>query len=477
MIIMKRKNVGIKYLSIVLSVIFFATGCSAQKEAEQGWKEYSALVKKIVPPTFANHDFSILNYGAKADGSTDCLPAIKSAIAACNKAGGGRVVIPNGNYFVKGPIHLLSNVNLHLEDKAVVKFSTNDDDYLPVVLTRFEGVELMNYSPLVYANGQTNIAVTGKGILDGQADNDHWWNWTGSKRFGWKEGMPAQHDNENEPKLMQMAAQGVPVKDRVFGKGHYMRPTMIEFYNCKNILIQGVTLINAPFWLLHPTLSQNITIDGVTTNSLGPNNDGCDPESCSDVMIKNCSFTDGDDCIAIKSGRDEDGRRVNVPSKNIIVQDCQMKDGHGGVVIGSETSGGVENVYAQNCVMSSPHLERAIRIKSNACRGGAMKNFYFRNIKVGQVHEAVIKINMLYEKEKAAQCHYPPSLTGVYVNNVVSQKSQYAIYIEGLKDKPVSDIRIVNCNFENVEKENFVKDAENLQIKNTTINGKKVNMK
>jgi polygalacturonase len=475
---MKCKHLfRLKYLTVLLSLFIITAGCSAQQAAEQGWKDLTSIVKNIVPPTFANRDYSILNYGAKADGKTDCLPAIKSAISTCNKAGGGRVIVPAGTYFVKGPIHLLSNVNLYLDDKAVIKFSTNDDDYLPVVLTRFEGVELMNYSPLIYANGETNIAVTGKGILDGQADNDHWWNWTGSKRFGWKEGMPSQHDKENEPKLMEMAAQGVPVSDRVFGKGHYMRPTMIEFYNSKNILIQDVTLVNAPFWLIHPTLSQNITIDGVTTNSLGPNNDGCDPESCSDVMIKNCSFTDGDDCIAIKSGRDEDGRRVNVPSKNIIVQDCQMKDGHGGVVIGSETSGGVENVYAQNCVMSSPHLERAIRIKSNACRGGVMKNFYFRNIKVGEVREAVFKINMVYEKEKAAKCNFPPTLTGVYVKNVTSGKSKYGIYVEGLQSKPVKDIFIVDCNFKNVEKEYFVKDAENLNVENTEVNGKKMEIK
>jgi polygalacturonase len=475
---MKCKHLfRLKYLTVLLSLFIITAGCSAQQAAEQGWKDLPSIVKNIVPPTFANRDYSILNYGAKADGKTDCLPAIKSAISTCNKAGGGRVIVPAGTYFVKGPIHLLSNVNLYLDDKAVIKFSTNDDDYLPVVLTRFEGVELMNYSPLIYANGETNIAVTGKGILDGQADNDHWWNWTGSKRFGWKEGMPSQHDKENEPKLMEMAAQGVPVSDRVFGKGHYMRPTMIEFYNSKNILIQDVTLVNAPFWLIHPTLSQNITIDGVTTNSLGPNNDGCDPESCSDVMIKNCSFTDGDDCIAIKSGRDEDGRRVNVPSKNIIVQDCQMKDGHGGVVIGSETSGGVENVYAQNCVMSSPHLERAIRIKSNACRGGVMKNFYFRNIKVGEVREAVFKINMVYEKEKAAKCNFPPTLTGVYVKNVTSGKSKYGIYVEGLQSKPVKDIFIVDCNFKNVEKEYFVKDAENLNVENTEVNGKKMEIK
>ncbi len=465
-----------KFYVAVFFIVSTGSACSAQQSENEGWDKLSAIIKKIVPPKFTNHDYSVVNYGAIADGKTDCLPAIKNAIATCNKGGGGRVLIPAGTWLVNGPIHLLSNVNLHLDDNAIVKFSTNDDDYLPNVLTRFEGVELMNYSPLIYAYNQTNIAVTGRGTLDGQADNDHWWNWTGSKRFGWKEGMPAQRDKDNEPALMTMAARNVPVSDRIFGKGRYMRPTFIEFYKCKNILIQGVTVINAPFWLLHPTLSENITVDGVTTNSLGPNNDGCDPESCDGVLIKNCSFTDGDDCIAIKSGRDADGRRVNVPSKNIIVQDCQMKDGHGGIVIGSETSGGVENVYGQNCVMSSKNLERAIRIKSNSCRGGVLKNFYFRNLKVGQVHEAVVKINMHYANEKGDDCNYPPTLKGVYVNNVVSEESEYAIYIEGLDDKPVSNISIHNCSFGNVKKENFIKDAKNLHVTNTVVNGKEVSI-
>jgi polygalacturonase len=472
-----KKLPSIKYYFVVLSFLIMASGCVAQQSAEEeGWNNLSSILKKIVPPTFQNHDYSILDYGAIADDKTDCLPAINKAIASCNNTGGGRVIIPAGTYFVKGPIHLKSNVNLHLEENAVIKFSTEADDYLPLVLTRFEGVELMNYSPLVYAYDQQNIAITGNGILDGQANNDHWWNWVGSKRFDWKEGMPAQHDKTNEPALMEMGVKGVPVAERLFGKDHYMRPSFVEFYNCKNILIQGITIINAPFWLLHPTLSENITVDNVTTNSLGPNNDGCDPESCTDVLIKNCSFTDGDDCIAIKSGRDADGRRINVPSKNIIVQDCQMKDGHGGVVIGSESSGGVENVYAQNCVMSSKNLERAIRIKSNACRGGVMKNFYFRNLKVGQVHEAVVKINMKYANEKGNDCIYPPTLSGVYINNVVSQESEFAIYIEGLEDKPVNNISIQNCIFGNVAKDNIIKDAKDLNVKNTMINGKEVNI-
>ena len=442
--------------------------------AKQGWDELPNILKNIVPPKFPDRNFTIADFGAKSDGQADCLPAIKEAISKCHQAGGGRVVIPSGTWFVKGPIHFESNVNLHLDKGAHVKFSTDADDYLPVVYTRFEGVELMNYSPLVYAYGKKNIALTGEGTLDGQADNDHWWNWVGKKRYGWKEGTPTQHDKGNEPKLMEMASRGVPVKDRVFGKDHYMRPTFVEFYRSKNILIQGVTMKNTPFWIIHPTLSQNVTVDGVTTISHGPNNDGCDPECCTDVHIKNCFFSNGDDCIAIKSGKNEDGRRVGVPSKNIIVEDCKMRDGHGGVVIGSETSGGVENVYAQNCEMSSKNLERAIRIKSNACRGGVLKNYYFRNLQVGTVHEAVVKVNMFYGGEQGNGCHYPPTLVNVNVDNVVSEESEYAIYIEGRDDKPVRDITIKNCTFKDVQKKNFIKDAKNLSVVNTTVNGKEV---
>ncbi len=452
---------------------FLVVGCNQNKKAKTltGWDKVPAILEKINPPTFPDKDFSILDYGAKSDSTTDCLPAIKEAIAACNKAGGGRVVIPEGTYLVNGPIHLKNNVNLHLEKGAVVKFSTDPEDYLPVVLTRYEGLELMNYSPLIYAYGKENIAVTGEGVFDGQASKKHWWWWSGSKDDGWKEGMPSQGDANSRPLLTKMAVEGVPVEKRIFGEGHYLRPTFLEFYKCKNILIKDITIKNTPFWILHPTLSQNITIDGVSTISYGPNNDGCDPESCTNIQIKNCFFSNGDDCIAIKSGRDEDGRRIDVPTKNIVIENCVMKDGHGGVVVGSETSGGVENLFVRNCEMSSPNLDRAIRIKSNACRGGVSKNFYFKDIKVGQVHEAVIKVNMFYGDDKTEGCNYPPTLDSVFIKNVTSQKSEYAIYIKGRKDKPVSNIFISDCDFNNVEKENIIQQAENVKLNNITVNG------
>jgi polygalacturonase len=458
---------------VLASLLSFHPAATAQQGGAGGWGQLPGILHKIVAPRFPDRNFAVTSYGAKPGTQQDCLGAITRAIAACHAAGGGRVLIPAGTYFVKGPIHLLSNVNLVVEKGATLRFSTDPDDYLPLVLTRYEGMELMNFSPLIYAYKQKNIAVTGAGVLDGQASNDNWWNWTGSKRFGWKEGMGAQHDPANEPALVKMAAEGIPVKDRIFGKGHYMRPTFVEFYSCQNVLIQGVTIRNAPFWLLHPTLCTNVTVDGVTTESLGPNNDGCDPESCDGVWIKNCSFRDGDDCIAIKSGRNEDGRRINVPSRNIVVEDCEMADGHGGVVIGSETSGGVENVFVQRCRMDSKNLDRAIRIKSNACRGGVLKNFYFRRIKVGQVREAVIRINMFYGGPKVGGCGFTPTLDGVYIDEVQSEKSTYAVYIEGRSDKPVSNIHITDCDFNNVQKPNLIKDATDFHITGTRINGNK----
>ncbi len=218
-------------------------------------------------------------------------------------------------------------------------------------------------------------------------------------------------------------------------------------------------------------LSNNITIENVTTVGLGPNNDGCDPESCSNVLIKGCTFNNGDDCIAIKSGRNNDGRTINVPSKNIIIQDCKMKDGHGGVVIGSEITGGCFNVYAENCEMDSPNLERVLRIKTNSKRGGTIKNIYMRNIKVGQVKEAIVKLNLLYDPDEAEGYEFNPTIENVFVENVSSQSSKYALYFEGLENSKIKNINISDCKFNGVQKGNFIKNVEDIYLDKVFING------
>jgi polygalacturonase len=434
-----------------------------------GWGAVPGILQRIVPPTFRNRDYQLAQFGALGDGVTDNTAAIASAIAACNRDGGGRVVVPPGR-FLTGAIHLRSNVNLHVSEGATILFSTTPSRYLPVVLTRFEGVEVMNYSPLIYARDCENIAVTGGGTLDGQANNDHWWPWKGNPDFGWKKGDPNQVAART--KLFQDAENAVPPAQRIVGDGGYLRPSFIEPYHCRNVLIEGVRIVNSPMWEIHPVLSSNVTVRGVHISTHGPNNDGCDPESCSDVLIDDCYFDTGDDCIAIKSGRNADGRRIARPSENIIVRNCQMRDGHGGVTIGSEISGGVRNVFTENCTMDSPSLDRALRLKNNAARGGKLEHIYMRNVTVGQVAAAVLEIDFLYEE--GANGAFSPIARDVELVNVKSGKSTYGLYVRGIPKGTIDDIRVIDCTFDNVAKGNVIENVGRVTFENTRINGKVV---
>lgn len=389
----------------------------------------------FAPPRFPDRNF----YVTKSR-------SVRDAIGACMKAGGGRIVVPEGTW-ATGPIHLTSNMNLHLERGATLKFSNNPSDYLPVVFTRFEGTECMNYSPLIYAFGQTNVGVTGEGTLDGQADAQHWWPWKKTAK---------------RKELVAMADKDVPVAKRVFGEGGDLRPMFVQFYRCANVLIDGVTIVNSPMWELHPVLSKNVIVRNVNIDTHGPNNDGCDPESCSDVLIEGCTFNTGDDCIAIKSGRNQDGRRVGVACENVTVRGCTMKDGHGGVSIGSEVSGNVRNVLIENCHMDSPHLDRALRLKSNSYRGGIIENVTFRNSQVGQVAQAVLDIDFFYEEGEGGP--YPPTVRGVTLENITCGKSKRAIFLRGYKTDPIRNVQVKNCRFENTSEPDFIENAVDISL-------------
>lgn len=428
-----------------------------------------AILRRIKRPTFPNRVFNVTRFGAKNDGRTDCTAAFRRAIAECNRSGGGRVIVPPGTYLT-GAIHLKSNVNLEVREGATIKFSQNPKDYLPVVFSRWEGVEVFNYSPFIYALDQSNIAITGRGTLDGQSDKEHWWPWNGRAIYGWKEGAPNQRPDRAS--LFTMAEKGVPVHERVFGEGHYLRPQFIQPYRCQNVLIEGVTILNSPMWEVHPVLCKNVIVENVKINSHGPNNDGCDPESCVDVLIKDCYFDTGDDCIAIKSGRNADGRRLNMPTENIIVQGCHMKDGHGGVTVGSEISGGVRNLFAENCRLDSPNLDHALRVKNNAMRGGWLENLHFRNIEVGQVAHAVITIDFNYEE--GARGTFTPVVRNYSVNNLTSGKSKHALDVQGLSGAPIFNLRLTNCTFDNVAEPSIVKNVKDATFNNVKINGRVV---
>lgn len=460
------------YLKLLV-IVFILVGCS-QKSKElvvSGWELKDVIVERIAPPEFNDRDFTIVNYGAKGNDKFDNNAIINKTILECNKVGGGRVVVPAGIFLCNGSINLKSNVNLHLKEGAIIKFGTEPNYYLPAVLTRFEGIEFYNYSPLIRAFKEENIAVTGKGIFDGQASNDNWWRWVGSRRFGWEKGMPSQLDSTGVPLLRKMNQNNISVEKRIFGKEHYLRPNFIQTLKCKNILISGVKFLNSPMWFIHPVESENIIIRGVTVIGNGPNNDGCNPESCKDVLIEDCYFKTGDDCIAIKSGRNNDGRRIGKPSENIVVRNCKMEDGHGGVVIGSEISGGCRNVFVENCKMDSPNLLRAIRIKTNKHRGGVIENIYVRNVIIGEVSEAVLRINLKYDSSNEGQEGiFLPIVQNIFLNNVTSGKSKYGIFVEGLEKSKIKNIALQNCSFDSVSNGNIIKNIDGVVVNNFYIN-------
>lgn len=432
------------------------------------WGTLPDILSRIKPPEFPKRDFDITKFGAVADEAKDSADAIARAISRCNEAGGGRVVIPPG-VFATAAIHFKSNVDLHLSAGATLKFSRDPRRYLPVVYTRWEGTECLNYSPFVYAYEQDNIAITGTGTLDGQADCEHWWPWKGRTDCGWSKGQPSQVDARNA--LMQMGEKNVPLTDRKFGEGHLLRPSFIQPVRGKNILIEGVTIVNSPMFEINPLFCDNVTVRNVKINSHGPNNDGCDPDSCTNMLIENCVFDTGDDCIAIKSGRNRDGRRIARPSENIVIRNCRMKDGHGGVAIGSEMSGGVRNVFVERCTMDSPHLNEALRLKTNAMRGGVIENVYMRDVTIGEIADAILQIDFYYEEGPKGPER--PQVRNIDVRDVTCRQAKYAVYARGFRDAPIRDVQVEHCTFEHVTEANVVDNVQDLTLRGVTMNGRR----
>jgi polygalacturonase len=422
---------------------FFALGGATPGFAQTSaadWGRLPGILAQIVPPTFPADDFSITNYGAVGDGVTDCTLAFSSAIAACNAAGGGRVQVPAGR-FLTGAIHLLSNVDINLASNATICFTINTNAYLPVVYTRSQGIEAMNFSPLVYAYQQTNIALTGAGIIDGQASSTNWYQWESSGAEG------------NDFTLLQdEAASNLPVAQRIFGAGHHLRPVFIQPLGCSGVLIQGLIFTNSPMWNLNPVYCTNVTIQNVTVGegSGTPNTDGCDPDSCTDVLIKNCTFSDGDDCSSIKSGRDTDGLRVNIPSQNIVYESCVFKAGHGGVVCGSETSGGITNVFAENCLVNSSSQDNAVRLKTCDMRGGYIENVYVRNWIIKNT-----QVGITMTTEYCSGGTNIPVIANIDIRDCAFEKftppalgQSQAITVTGFSPTdPITDVTIANCRF------------------------------
>lgn len=429
------------------------------------WDQVPVILGRIKPPVFPAKDFAVTAYGGKADGSTDNTAAFRKAIAAANAAGGGRVVVSGGT-FATGGIQLLSNVNLFVDKGATIKFSTDPKKYLPVVPTRWQGIECLNYQGFVYANGQTNIALTGTGTLDGQGAS--WKPWGGG--------------GADWTLLQKWGADGVPVEQRKLGDGHKLRPNLIELVDCANILIEGLTILRPPMWTVHPVKSRNITVRNININSRngGGNNDGVDPECCSDVHIHDNRLETGDDCIAIKSGRDTDGRRVGIPSENIVIENNTFVfSNRGAICVGSEASGGARNVFARdnkvNPANTADQLWYVLFVKTGKYRGGVIDGVHLRDITANKLTKSPIFVTLNYSNSGPGAVVYPTVRNITLDNVVVNGSKEYAVEIDGLAASHVQQVQVVNSKFTAIGKAaNKIANADGVTFTNTTINGKKV---
>lgn len=407
------------------------------------------IIKDIVVTSFPKRTV-IVNV---PNDSLQARTILQHAIDSCSYLGGGKVVVKSGNYYLNGALYLKSDVNLHLERGCYLRFSGRASDFLPVVLTRWEGTELYGYSPMIYAYKANNIAITGQGTIDAQG---------GIEFAAWSE-----METKDRDLLREMGDNLVPVYKRVFGFGSTLRPSCIQPYSCSRVLIEGITIKDSPFWTIHPLYCDNVIVRGVTIDSHFPNNDGCDPESTCNVLIENCVFRTGDDAVAIKSGRDRDGRHIGRASKNIVIRNCKFYSECNGLCIGSEISGGVSNVYVNNVEIGT--VKNAIYFKSNKDRGGYIRNIFIDNVKVERTKGAVLRFETNYFGFRGG--NYCTLYENFLIKNVKANTSDnYAVIMDGNANKKIQNVQIENftvlkakhlyhvCNIENVH---FIKSSVN----------------
>lgn len=434
-------SVQIRCAILVLLIIPWAAPAPVLSQDQSPYLSREEILPVSVPfemphpqrPYIPARSVDIRDFGAREGGLSKNTAAIRSAIHAVASRGGGTVLIPPGKWLT-GPIHLEDSVNLHLLRGAELVFSQEFADYLPVVFSRHEDIECFKYSAFVYADGKTNIAITGEGTLNGQGKP--WWSWKTEKK-------------SSEQLLNTMAADGLPVDRRVFDgtNGRELRPAFFQPMRCTNVLVEGVTFLYGAFWTVTPTYCTNVIVRRVRIVTEGPyghtpNGDGVDPSSSKNVLIEECEFDTGDDCIAIKAGRDRDGLRVSIPTENVVIRNCRGLRGHGGIVIGSETSGGIRNIYAEHCTFSG--TDRVVRIKTARGRGGVLENMWFRNLTGENILAEALRINMLYTGTRVPARtvgETTPVVRNIHYDSIsVSGAKTYVIEIIGLPEMPVENI-------------------------------------
>lgn len=428
------------------------------------------ILNKIELPSIPDRVFSALDLGVVPDSGEVQTEALQKAIDTVSRAGGGRLSLPAGTCLT-GALRLKNGVDLHLEsDRTVLQF-VNEAVHLhyPVVFSHWEATPCYNFSPLIYACDAHDIAVTGRGVLDGGADGDHWWNWHHQVENAWSDDRP-DLQLEDRSALRRMNEDGVPAAERVFGPGHYLRPNFVQPIRCERVLFAGVTLRRSPMWQLNPVQCKSLTVDGVTFSSHGANNDGCDPESCSGVHICGCRFDTGDDCISLKSGRDRDGRRTNMPCEDVLIENNIFADGHGGIALGSEMSGGIRRVLAANNRFCSPNLTYALRLKTNARRGGRVEDIILADSVMDHVHGAAVHGTMLYEDGRNGDDL--PVFHNITVENITARGGDYGIFLEAFEEVPITGLKLKNIHIDGVSQPMRSMNWKDPVVEQVMINGK-----
>ena len=430
-------------------IILLVPSCSMSLLAQpkMSWDGGLDIIEAIIEPAFPDREYPITDFGVD---SADALPAIQKAIKKVNEEGGGTVSIPSGIWYVKGPIHLKSNINLHISEGAELIFSANPEDYLPQVLTRWEGTEAYNISPLIYAYQVHNVAITGKGVIDGNAE----------------QGFATWRDKQEpaQTRLRKMGAEEVPVHERVYELHDYLRPSFIQFFSSSRILIEGITIKNSPMWVNHLIYSSHITVKGVTVKSYRLNNDGVVLDSSTLALIEDNSFSTGDDSFVIKSGRDQDGWRVGKPSEDIVIRNNYM-EGHNALAVGSEMSGGAQNIYMKDNVLGE--VASAIYFKSNLDRGGYIRNVLVQNTKVEKA-DILLRFHTNYHSHRGG--NYPAEYTNFMIENVQAKKARVGIEILGIPEKPIKNVAVRKLEIQEADISQTLEHVENLSYQDVRIN-------
>ncbi len=410
------------------------------------WSKANAIVGAIQRPRIGKATIRL------APDQADIRPAIDAAMTQL-VAAGGTIIIPAGDWLSNGPVHFQSRIRLHLEKGAILRFSRDPKHYLPLVLTRWEGTECWNYSPLIYARGVTDIAITGEGMIDGQGFEGF---------FQWR---PKQ--KESQQLLRKMGAEGVPVEQRIFGEGHYLRPGFVQFLSCTRILIDGPRFTDSTFWMIHPVYCDHVTVRNVMLKSDHLNSDGVDPDSSTNVLIEKCVFDVGDDGVAVKAGRDQDGWRVGRPCLRIVVRDCEYRGtAGGGFSIGSEMSGGVSEVYVERYKMND--VVHGVYFKSNMDRGGSITDIFVRDIDINRA-QAAISFTTDYHGYRGG--NHPTQFDNVQISRLRCAEATVGLSMLGASGAPLKRIQIVDSVIVSAKTPLRSRHAEGMIFDRVRVNG------